>query len=254
MTSFEPVAVLRREAHRMAEVPVEHLGNTVPACPDWDVGDLLAHTGWVHRAWAHVLSLPEGERTNRERSMAAGLPKPGATLRPEGDLRAWLRSGADALADLIEATPPAKRVITLFGERDPAFIARRNAHETAVHRWDAESALGTGGNDFDPALAADGVDELLDVWVPVRFDHATFGGRGETIELVPAEGGDRWSIVVGDESTTWRRGAPCVEPAVRARGPVADLYLFVWSRLPSEALEISGDAELLARWQRWTAV
>jgi hypothetical protein len=35
---------------------------------------------------------------------------------------------------------------------------------------------------------------------------------------------------------------------------VADLYLFVWSRLPSEALETSGDAELLARWQRWTAV
>jgi hypothetical protein len=123
-----------------------------------------------------------------------------------------------------------------------------------VHRWDAENALGAPRNDFDPTLAADGVDELLDLWVPDRFDHAAFAGKGETIELVPADGGDPWSIVVGAESTTWRRGPRSGEPDVSARGPVAELYLFVWSRWPADRLAVTGDRDLLARWQRCAAV
>ena len=46
-----------------------------------------------------------------------------------------------------------------------AFWARRQAHETAVHRYDAQSAAPGGppapAGAFDPAFAADGVDELI---------------------------------------------------------------------------------------------
>ena len=202
----------------MADLPAESVGNAVPSCPGWDLADLLAHTGWVHRWMTHLLSLPEGERTSRERAAAAGLPKVGSAQRPEGDLRSWLRDSADGLADALIATPPAKRMVTAFGEHQPSLLARRAAHETAMHRWDAESAIGPPLADFEADLAADGVDELLGFWMPARFDHAGFGGRGETIELVPSDGGDPWSIVVDAESTTWRRGARTADPDVSVRG------------------------------------
>jgi uncharacterized protein (TIGR03083 family) len=48
-----------------------------------------------------------------------------------------------------------------FGEMRPAsFWARRMAHETAVHRADAEIAVGRTP-DLAPELAADAIDERL---------------------------------------------------------------------------------------------
>lgn len=42
-----------------------------------------------------------------------------------------------------------------------AFWARRQAHETTVHRMDAEAALGVLFSAVEPEFAEDGVDELL---------------------------------------------------------------------------------------------
>lgn len=36
---------------------------------------------------------------------------------------------------------------------------------------------------------------------------------------------------------------------VVARGTASDLDLFVWGRVPPSALEVTGDASLLERWQ-----
>ena len=55
------------------------------------------------------------------------------------------------------------------GPTTAAFWFRRQAHETAVHRWDAQRAATPSSVDpIDATLAADGVDEWLEVFVP-RF-------------------------------------------------------------------------------------
>jgi uncharacterized protein (TIGR03083 family) len=87
---------------------------------------------------------------------------------PEGDgaeLVAWYREGHRALVKALTDADPALECFAFLPASSPlAFWARRQAHETAIHRVDAESALGADHSPFEPAFAADGIDELL-----VRF-------------------------------------------------------------------------------------
>jgi uncharacterized protein (TIGR03083 family) len=248
MTPEEHLTWTRVEADRMTDLDGGALTTPVPACPGWDVADLLSHTGWVHRYWRYVVRLPEGERPGRETSMAAGLPKAGSPQHPDGDLVAWFRDGVDQLLQTLCETPPAKAITSGFGTHAPSFYCRRVAQETAIHRWDLQDALGGTPAGFDPALAADGIDELLELWVPVTFKYDTFAGAGALIGLSPVDGGDGWTISVGADSTTWRRE---LDPgaAVTIRGTTSDLYLFVWNRLGPVRLEVHGDDDLLRRWQ-----
>ena len=250
---FDPLLVLRAEADRIVALPVESFGARVPSCPDWDVADLVSHTSWVHRWWEHAILLPEGERASRETSMAAGLPKPSSTHHPEGDLLAWFDEGVESLLQTFRTTPPTKRLMTPFGTHPPSLLARRVVHETAVHRWDAENALGSATGGFDPGVASDGIEELLELWVPITFDYEPFRGTSQTIQLDATDSDDGWVIVVEDDTTRWSRGQ---EPGsnVTARGSLDDLYLFVWARRAIDRLDVHGDQGLLARWQQAAAV
>ena len=53
-------------------------------------------------------------------------------------------------------------------------FARRMAHETSMHRWDADNAQGDPAP-IDPELAIDGIDEALGTYVAARFDRERFG-------------------------------------------------------------------------------
>jgi hypothetical protein len=121
------------------------------------------------------------------------------------------------------------------------------AHETAIHRRDAEEAAGTPGG-FDAALAVDGIDEQLGVFVPMAFKHADFGGSGQNIHLHSTDTGDGWLITVHANATDWRRGHD-ENADVTARASASDLYLLVWTRLPANQVDVAGDRDLLIRWQ-----
>ena len=87
----------------------------------------------------------------------------------DAELADWLRHGCDALAAALAAAPPDLECWTFLPAPSPlAMWARRQAHETAIHRVDAELAAGTAVSPFTPAFAADGVDELLTCFVPRR--------------------------------------------------------------------------------------
>ena len=80
--------------------------------------------------------------------------------------------GCDGLADALAAAPDDLECWTFLPAPSPrAMWARRQAHETAIHRVDAELAAGTPVWRCDAAFAADGVDELLTCFVP-RRSHA----------------------------------------------------------------------------------
>lgn len=244
MTRDEYLSSIRADGDRLGRIEPADLGRRVPSCPDWDVAGLMAHTSWVHRWVTYVVGLPEGEKPARD-----AVPR----WSGEGDVVAWYREGLDGLLAALEATPPDRSVFTLAGAQPASWWVRRLAHETAIHRWDAEAArVPAGGRieGFLPDLAADGIEEVLEVMFPRRFDHAGFAGRGETIHLHGTDGGDvggEWLITVGPEDTRWERGHR--KGDVAARGPLSDLYLFIWNRVGPDRLDVVGDAELLRRWQ-----
>jgi predicted lipid carrier protein YhbT len=123
------------------------------------------------------------------------------------------------------------------------------AHETTIHRADAESAAG-GPGPVEPAeLAADGIDELLELLAAVpmgpddRLAGFTASYHFHTTDI-PGE----WVIEIGGGSdrVTVRREHAKADVAVR--GPASDLELFLYSRRGTDGLDVFGDPALVAAW------
>lgn len=223
-------AALRAAA--LAAGPEAH----VSTCPKWTVHDLVDHLAGVH-AWAGLAgrTAPDGERPARVKA-------------PEGwdDLLAWWDDRLGELLDLL-SKPADTPAWSFLGPDTIRFWSRRQAHETAIHRLDAEHAL--HGPEvpsllFNQDLAADGIDEYLTVALvraaqlsPVEragrvLFHAADAGRTWELRLTP--GGVPQAGPVTDSGTA--------EDATVA-GTADAVYRAVWRR-PSGAI-ISGDVELM---------
>jgi uncharacterized protein (TIGR03083 family) len=130
--------------------------------------------------------------------------------------------------------------------------ARRQAHETAIHRFDAEHA-GQAGTSFDPAFAADGIDEVLVAFAP-RGDKFAIDSP-KTMVVRATDTDDRWHVTMAPDGITTVRGE---EPAdVTLTGSASDLYLTLWNRGDDSTIEVEGDRDLLATWHnghriRWS--
>ncbi|MBX9426747.1 MULTISPECIES: maleylpyruvate isomerase family mycothiol-dependent enzyme [Streptomyces] len=253
----------------------------VPTCPGWRVRDLLRHTTMVHR-WA-TTHVAEGHTTYQ--------PGDGEPALDGDELLAHYREGHAGLVAALRAAPETLECWTFLPAPSPlAFWARRQTHETTVHRADAESALTTGPGPVDPRVAADGIDELLrgfhgrdrsrvrtpeprtlrvratdtgDVWT-VRLS-ATEPPRTER-EARPAggvagAGGVARGAGAGSESAgaSASVGAAAVVPAAASAvtelsGPADRLYLTLWNRLPADAVTLTGDEELARLWRETSGI
>lgn len=191
------VEVLRRETDRFAEVLATTPDDArVPTCPDWSAADLRWHLAQVQHFWADVVAARPDTGT-----------EPDEPQRPDGReaVDAFADRAAARLVDVLTAADPADPAWTwAVGGGTCGWAARRQAHEVLVHRLDAELAAGTR-TPFDPALALDGVDEVLryfwswrPAWAPVVERD---GGR---VRLVVPEAGASW--VVG--FATWSGTSP----------------------------------------------
>ena len=122
--------------------------------------------------------------------------------------------------------------------------ARRQAHETAIHRVDAELAVGAPVDTFAPAFAADGVDELLAGFVPRRSTKL----RAEVPTVLAVRCGDvdaAWTLHVDGDGVRTLSGAGDGDAACTVTGTAGDLYLALWNRAGPGALTIDGDASVL---------
>jgi len=231
---------IRSDGDQLAEAATGHLDDPIPWCPDWVGRDVVAHTGVVHR---HKLAIVAGSlQENIE-------PEPA----PTGDdaLLPWFREGLNDLLSVLATADPATPVHTWHPpDQSVGFWIRRMAHETAIHRGDAESASGPI-TPLDARLAADGVDEVLGPIMCAYTDapRYEFEADGRTATIRMTDTGHAAHLAFG----SGRHGPGWTHHAGEARAPdtvisatSSNLDLWAWGRAEPSVLLVEGDATLAA--------
>ena len=209
---------LRRSTDDVAQVlRTGDVSARVPACPGFDLAGLAAHLGGVHR-WATAALATTTAPSLRDAGPAEGQ-----------HLADWYAGTARGLLDALQATDPATPCFTFGPPRTAAFWLRRQVHETAIHLFDAWSAVGSA-SDLDAQLSADGIDEVLTVFLPRQVALGRTPAVEQPVALHAIDTGGTW--VVGD-------GAP----AATVHGPAYALLLLLWKRMSLEdaAVQVEGD-------------
>jgi uncharacterized protein (TIGR03083 family) len=220
----------------------------VPTCPDWSLRQLTTHVGRAHR-WAATIVATESAEPIPFREVPDGRLPGDPAERP-----GWLRRGASGLAEAVRGAGTGP-VWTHLGMGPASYWARRMAHATAVHRADAQIAVGERPV-IDPVIATDGIGEWLGL-LSAGFDPERLAvlPQGAVLHLhVTGEGLDgEWLIRGGAGGIAVETGHGKGDAAVR--GPASALLLVLMRRLPPDdpEVEVIGDRGLLERWLAATA-
>jgi uncharacterized protein (TIGR03083 family) len=198
----------------------------------WTRSELLSHVanvhGWV-RAQLHVGTAERIRFSNVEPA-------------PVGDaLPSWFEAGAEELAGLLSSMDLTATWPTWAGPQPGTFFPRRMGQETAVHRWDAV------GGDISAALAVDGIDELLELFVP-RLPADRLAAAAGAIHLHATDVDGEWLVHLAPDGITFERGH--AKGDVALRGAAQDLLLWSWNRAPVDGrFEVFGDPAPLEAWR-----
>jgi uncharacterized protein (TIGR03083 family) len=244
------IAAIERDGVLLADAAQEAgLTAGVPPCPGWQVRDLVRHQAYVH-CWAarHVAERPrEIIDEADEAAILGGGP-------PDGELIAAYRAGVAALVGTLRGADPEARFATFLAAPSAlAFWSRRQAHETAIHRYDAQSARHDGPpgpvGAFAPDFAADGVDELITGFAARRKREGP--GRSLLVRAVDADAA--WHLTwPADGPVTARRAEDAGREAADCvlSGPASGVYLFLWNRCSAAdaGVTAAGDPGVLAAW------
>lgn len=231
------VDALRREGEALGAVKLVDVD--VPTCPGWTLPQLVHHVGTVHRWQRAQLLAPDSAAL-----IKVDRPPPPA-LHALAD---WYQAGFGDLLNAIAEVEPDHLTPSWFGPRPASFWARRAAHETAVHRWDAQASV-TSPDPIEADQAIDVIDELFEVITPHKFRAGSWDGPPVSIHLhaTDVETGE-WLIGLGPDGFAATKTHAKADVAVR--GLASALALMIVGRLPPARLEIHGDAAVLDHWFR----
>lgn len=231
-----PKAALQigRDGRAMAETAARaDAGAPVPSAPGWTLRDLLAHTGEVY---AHKTAILQGRLAER--------PEVWAAAPDTADLVPWFTAQLEELLAALKRTPPDTAVWTWYPPEQLArFWFRRMAHETVIHRADAELAAGQEPHHVDAVVAVDGIDEFLERFLAFAAPADRVAGWPETAVLTA---GATWRVSATDAGLAVRRDAPPGGELVVAGTPSHVLY-WLWGRLPDDAVDLRGPREAVPR-------
>jgi uncharacterized protein (TIGR03083 family) len=245
MNIAEYISALESAGQRLAAA-AEAAGPdaAVPSCPGWVVRDLVRHQGGDHR-WA--TGYVAGQRTEL---WEVDLEDVVGQWPADDDLIDWFGEGLQTLVHTL--TDADQDLVCFAWLRAPSPLAmwsRWEAHQTTVHRVDAELAARWPLTGVPAPFAADGVDELLRCFVPrnrgwLRAKPArrlrircTDDPGDWLIRIGPDRVVTRLAVAGGDEY--WDQ-VDCL-----VTGTASDLYLALWNRLPTTSLRVQGDAGVL---------
>jgi uncharacterized protein (TIGR03083 family) len=240
---FDPLAEFERTAADLAAIlEIVAPAAAVPSCPGWTVADLAEHVGAGQRWAASIL-------------LSSQPQKVPAVLRTAISWSDWYAGTTAALVAAIKAVDPAEPCWNFSpGQQFAGFWTRRRLHETAVHLVDALQAAADPAADADsigtgrpvdqvipPAVAADGVDEVFEVFLPRMLARGFPPVVTRQVGVRAVDTGHEWTLTPagqGEPSTVGRSGAT---GDVIVSGTALELYLALWRRLPAGSLRLEGD-------------
>ncbi|MFI1396088.1 maleylpyruvate isomerase family mycothiol-dependent enzyme [Streptomyces sp. NPDC020681] len=246
--AFEAAA---RAAAEGGEAPL------VPSCPGWSMSDLIAHLGGVHLFVNRIVR----DRLQQPPDLAdvfaelpadrEGWPTPETKSPHRGPVpRSLVDAYADGAATLdahFRSVAPDESVWTWSAEQTVGFWLRMQTIEAALHRWDAEGALGVP-QPVDTELAEDAVSQNFEVMAPTRRARQQPPlASGERYRFRQTDGTGLWTVHLdGDDIRLDDASGPC---DVELSGTASDLMLFLWHRIPADRLdEVTGDRDVLDRY------
>jgi uncharacterized protein (TIGR03083 family) len=223
---------------------------TVPTCPEWTLRQLATHVGRAHRWAGEITSTRSAEFIPFRQVPDGRIPDDPAQQAP------WLRAGAARLIDAVRSAG-SDEVWTFGGLRPASFWARRMAHETAVHRADAELAAGR-----DPQIAADVAADGIDEWLLGFLSGVGSVAEDPRLGALPdggvlhvhatdeslADGAGEWLVRRDGDQITVEHGH--AKGDVALRGPAGRLLLVLVRRLPVDdpQVQVLGDQAVLTAW------
>jgi hypothetical protein len=112
-----------------------------------------------------------------------------------------------------------------------------------VHRWDAEGTVGTP-NPLDTAIAAAGLDELVDCFIPLQYGYGAVP-PAVTVGLHADDLARTWTLQPPAEVAG---GGPVGATAATLSGPASDLLLALLHRIPTDRLHVDGNPAATHHW------
>ncbi len=231
---LEPAAL---DGRRLLISAMSDWSRPVAHCPGWDTAELVRHTGTILEWMAAVVTA--GQPVNLGTAPAALT-----------DLHDWHADNLDRCLRVLADTDPEAPVWTFssLGDHRVAWWRRRLAVELAIHRWDAEHAVGTDASSrpapLNGAVAAAGIEEFVTEFLPGLLTRATGQRPSGTLHLhMRDDDTDRWidldnpaDVVVGDGAA-----------AIKVGGTRSDILLWMNHRDP-DSLTVLGDRAALDGW------
>jgi uncharacterized protein (TIGR03083 family) len=220
------------------------LARQVPTCPEWTLRQLATHTGRGHRWAAEIVGTRSAEFIPFRQVPDGRIPDDPALQAP------WLRAGAALVIESVREAG-SDPVWTFDGPQPASFWARRMAHETAVHRADAQITAGRVP-EFDADLAADAIDEWLGFMSGIGASDSRVDALPDGAVLhvhVTDDGVDgEWLVRRAGSTVSVESGHGKGDVVVR--GPAGRVLLVLLRRVQPDdpQVEVLGDAALLTGW------
>lgn len=243
--TFDFDALFQSESERfLVALDAADPSAAVPTCPEWTADDLLWHLGEVQHFWAAIVGgrmLDPSEYEQPSRPAADGL-------------RPFFVESHKALVQALAEAEDSDPAWSWFApDQTAGFTRRRQVHEALIHRVDAELAAGADSS-IDPALAADGVDEVLRIMLGGAPDWAEVTEQGPIGTIRCTDVDRQWLIQVqtfrglSPNTGTNYTDEPILaviesgDPVFDVAGAAPDLDRWIWNRLPPGPVELSGNS------------
>jgi uncharacterized protein (TIGR03083 family) len=240
--TLDYLSIISDETSRIVNGYQRDRSAAVPWSDRWTVGTVARHVAGTHHVVAEVVR----GRPDADFGLFSELHTP---PKDSPEFVEWFRSGTASLLEQLSSVPSDDECWSWFASgRRVGWWARRMAFEAVVHRWDTDAAQGQQFS-VSPDIAADGVDEFLDVFVAAsRAAHDS--PSGPTMSFECNDRSDRWWLDLS------RRGDRIVSrdhlrASVRIRGTAEQLLLIVWGRIrisDAAGVQVSGEVGELDRW------
>jgi uncharacterized protein (TIGR03083 family) len=241
--SLDYIAAVQADSDRIVAALAGDRAGVIPWSDKWTAQDCARHVGGLHHVMAGVVA----GRPTANFGLFKTLDQPDAS---DPALGSWISEGTATLVAALRSAKPEDACWSWWPEdQTVGFWSRRVALETLVHRWDVELGAGVSIVPMDPPLAADAIDEYLDIFVGLQRVLNTAPGAGETAHVHCTDTSGEWFLEfpAPGERVLRREHA---KGDVAFRGPAEGLLLFLWGRIPAAeaGVEIVGDTALAARW------